>query len=195
MAKSKSKLGASIANGVVLAEHLNHLRFVHSDFAEPDIAASEDVGYPQLANPVRLDLTSQQLVRLYQIRRGGSIDSIHLYKRCRLNRRTTIGSRESQVGSDTNRDDHRILYHSIRGERNFGVVEFFATVTDSNSSDDWAYVAILTGEIRHRQEGVIAVQQEGRHTWIQTGQIDGLIGLIKEGEARFYMIVSEEIDM
>ena len=195
MARSKSKLGTSIANGVVIAEHLSHLRFVHPDFAEPETTVSEDIHYPRLANQVHQDLTSQQWVRLLQVRRGRPIDSMLLYKRCHLNYRTTIGSRLSQVANDTNREDCRILYHSIRGERNFGVVEFFATVTDGDSSDDWAYIATLTGEVRHRQEGVIAVQQEGRHTWIQTGQIHGLIGLIKEGEARFYMIISEESDM
>ncbi len=192
MARSKSKLNTSIANGVVLTEHLNHLRFVHSDFAEPDIVAPEDDSYPRLANRVRLEMTSQQLMRLHQVRGGRPVESIQLYKRCHLNSHTTIGSRESQVSSDTNRDDHRILYHSIQGVRSFGVVEFFATITDNGGSDDWAYVAILTGEVRHRQERVIAVQQEGRHTWIQVEQIDGLIGLIKEGQSRFYMIVSDE---
>ena len=49
--------------------------------------------------------------------------------------------------------------------------------------------------MRQRQEGIIAVQQEGRHIWIRTRQIDGLIGLIKEGMARFYMIVAEEFDL
>src|SRR5579871_4979987 len=176
MARSKSKLGTSIANGVVIAEHLSHLRFVHPDFAEPETTVSEDIHYPRLANQVHQDLTSQQWVRLLQVRRGRPIDSMLLYKRCHLNYRTTIGSRLSQVANDTNREDCRILYHSIRCERNFGVVEFFATVTDGDSSDDWAYIATLTGEVRHRQEGVIAVQQEGRHTWIQTGQIHGLIG-------------------
>jgi len=80
----------------------------------------------------------------------------------------------------------------MQGEQKFGVVEFFATVTGEDGSDDWAYVATLTGEVRHRQERVIAVQQEGQHTWIRVEQIHGLIGLIKEGEARFYMIVSDE---
>ena len=42
----------------------------------------------------------------------------------------------------------------------------------------------------HRQERVITVQQEIRHAWIQV-EIDGLIGLLKEGESRFYMIVSD----
>src|SRR5579871_1746895 len=194
MARSKSKLGMSIINGVILTEHLNHLRFVHPDFAELD-TAPEDVDYPQLANPVRLDLANQQFVRLLQIREGKPINSIRFYKRCHLNHRTSVGSRESQVGSDTNRDDHRILYHSIQGERAFGVVEFFATAINGNGSDDWAYIATLTGEVRQRQEGIIAVQQEGRHIWIQTRQIDGLIGLIKEGTARFYMIVAEEFDL
>jgi hypothetical protein len=43
----------------------------------------------------------------------------------------------------------------------------------------------------YRQERVIAVQQ-GQHTWIPVEQIRGLIGLIKEGEARFYMIIFDE---
>jgi hypothetical protein len=192
MAKSKSKLDASIANAVVLAEHLNHLQFVHSHFANPNTIVLEVLSYPRLANPVRLETTTQQLLRLHQVRRSKQIESLQPYKRCHLSRDTTIGSRKSQVSNETNRDDHRILYYSMQGEQKFGVVEFFATVTDEDSSDHWAYVATLTGEVRYRQERVVAVQQEGQHTWIRVEQIDGLIGLIKEGEAQFHMIISDQ---
>lgn len=193
LAKSKSKINASITNGLVFTEHLNNLRFVHPDFAETKIMASEDVGYPQLTNPLRSKTTSQQLILLHHARRGRPVESIQLYKRCHLNRHTTIGSRESQIKSDTNRDDHRILYHSIhmQGRQNFGVVEFFATVADREASDNWAYIATLTGESRHEQESVITVEKEGRHAWIRVDQIDGLIGLIKKG-ARSYMVVADE---
>lgn len=194
MARSKSKLDTSIANGVVLAEHLNHLQFVHAGFAKPNTTAPEGISYPQLANPVRLGTTPHQLMQLHRARIGRPTLSLPLqfYKRCHLTRHTTIGSRKSQVCSDTNRDDHRILYHSMQDEQKFGVVEFFATVTDEDGSNDWAYIAILTGEVRYRQERVVAVQQEGQHMWIRVEQIDGLIGLIKEGEARFHMIVSDQ---
>jgi len=77
-------------------------------------------------------------------------------------------------------------------KQQFGVVEFFATATDEDGSDDWAYIATLTGEVRHRREQIVAVQKEGPHSWIRVEQIDGLIGLIKEGDAQFYMIVSDE---
>ena len=193
MARSKSKLDMSIANGLILTEHLNHLQFVHSDFAafaSPDITAPEDISYPRLANAVRLETTSYQWMHLHQAR-GRPVKSLQFYKRCHLSRHTTIGSRKSQVCSDSNRDDHRIVYHSTQNEQQFGVVEFFATAADEDGSDDWAYIATLTGEVRHRQERIVGVQREGSHIWIPVGQIDGLIGLIKEGEAQFHMIVSD----
>jgi hypothetical protein len=192
MARSKSKLDASIANAVILVEHLNHLQFVHFDFANPNTIVLEELSYPRLANPVDLETTTQQLLRLHQVRRCKQIQSLQHYKRCHLSRDTTIGSRKSQVDSETNRDDHRILYYSMQEEQKFGVVEFFATVTDEDSSDHWAYVATLTGVVRHRQERVIATQQEGPHAWIRVEQIAGLIGLIKEGTAQFHMIVSDQ---
>jgi hypothetical protein len=80
----------------------------------------------------------------------------------------------------------------MQEEQKFGVVEFFATVTDEDGSDDWAYVATLTGEVRHRQERIVGVQKEGQHTWIRVGQIDGLIGLIKAGKGQLDMIVSDQ---
>jgi hypothetical protein len=192
MARSKSKLDMSIAKGVVLAEHLKHLPFVHSNFADPHITVPEDISYPRLANLVDLKITSHQLLRLLQVRQGRVIQSLQPYKHCHLSHHTTIGSRKSQVCSDTNRDDHRILYHSMQGEQKFGLVEFFVTVTGEESTDNWAYVATLTGVVRHTQERVVAVQQEGWHTWIQVEQMDGLIGLLKEGKSQFYMIVSDE---
>ena len=191
MARSKSKLDTSVANGVVVVEHLNHLRFVHFYFANLGIPEPEDISYPRLANPICLTITREQFISLVQARRSPRIESIQPYKRCHLNRHTTIGSRKSQVCSDTNRDDHRILYYGTQGQQKFGVVEYFATVTDPDGSDDWAYVATLTGEIRHPQERVVAVQQEGRHEWIQVTQIDGLVGLVTEGNARFHMIISD----
>ena len=194
MAKSKSKLDTSIANAVLLTEHLNHIQFVRSDFAGANLTLQDDLSYPWLANPFRLEMTIQQCASLHQARRKQA-QSLQPHKRCHLSRLTTIGSRKSQVCSDTNRDDHRIVYHSMQNDSNkqqFGVVEFFATATDEDGSDDWAYIATLTGEVRHRREQIVAVQKEGPHSWIRVEQIDGLIGLIKEGDAQFYMIVSDE---
>jgi hypothetical protein len=191
MARSKSKLDTSVANGVVMAEHLNHLPFAHSRFAKPGVMERQDISYPRLANPISFETTSQQFMSLVEVR-SSQIESLQPYKRCHLGRHTTIGSRKSQVNSDTNRDDHRILYYSMQGQQKFGVVEYFATVTGPDGSDDWAYVATLTGEVRYPQERVVAVEQEGRHEWIQVTQIDGLIGLVTEGEARFHMIISDK---
>jgi Transposase family tnp2 len=187
--RSKSRLNASIANKMVIMEHFNHLCFVHEDYAAPKRAVPDCASYPQLANKANIDLTHSQIMRL--LARSSEIDSVQPYKRCHLNQGTTIGSRLSQIRNDLNREDFRIVYRDQRGTRKFGAVEFFATVTNSDTSSFWAYIQTLTGEVVRKRERVIAVQHEGRHIWIQVEQIDGLIGLLQEGRGRFFMIISD----
>ena len=103
-----------------------------------------------------------------------------------------IGSRKSQSGGNINRENCRIAYRPTdNGHWKFGVVQYFAHTTDSNCCDDWALVKQLTGRTAHFPQRVIAFGMEGSQEWVPVEHIRGLIGLLREGDSHFFMVVSD----
>jgi hypothetical protein len=124
MARSKSQLNTSLANGLVITEYLNHLEISHLRPAPPRPS------YPILVNKYNSSLSQQQRHRLDQL--YGDIISVFFYKRCQISDDLTIGSTKSQRRGDITRSNSRICYSRAEDSQTaFGIIKFFITAVDA----------------------------------------------------------------
>ena len=110
-ARSKSQLNASLANVVIIAEHLNHVKFTRSmRLGAVTIKSSPTaISYPVLLDCFKPHLSMYQCTCLEMILKCHNL-VIEGYKRCQLHQDLLVGSTQSQRCSDINCRDYRICY-------------------------------------------------------------------------------------
>ena len=193
-ARSKSMINTSIANSLILTEHLNHLQFLHADFADGETSQPNEMQCTALRGILKSSPANEPTPyqrRTLQIARNAPFTTMDCYKQYQL-ATLVIGSRKSQSNGNINRENCRIAYRPTDNSPwKFGVVQYFAHTTDSNRCDDWALVKQLTGRTAHLSQRVIAFGMEGSQEWVPVEQIRGLIGLLHERDSRFFMVVSD----
>ena len=108
---SKSQLNASLANAVIIAEHLNHVKFTRSMKLGAVIIKSSPtaISYPVLLDCFKPHFSTYQCTCLEMILKCHNL-VIEGYKRCQLHQDLLVGSTQSQRRSDVNRRNYRICY-------------------------------------------------------------------------------------
>jgi hypothetical protein len=178
MARSKSQLSASLANGVIIDEHLHHIRFTREPEPQPQCS------YPMFLDLFVTVLTGYSRRRLFEYLGRDNI-GIEFYKRCQLHQELTVGSKHSQRRGDINRRNDRICYQRP-GEQGFifARVNNFVKVTHPRE----AYLALVHNYSSVDIDCIKRVASfggEGSYCWIEVTWIESLIGVIKEGNVKF----------
>ena len=108
---SKSQLNVSLTNTVIIAEHLNHVKFTRSmRLGAVTIKSSPTaISYPVLLDCFKPHLSTYQRTCLEMILKYHNL-VIEGYKRCQLCQDLLVGSTQSQHRSDINCRDYRICY-------------------------------------------------------------------------------------
>src|SRR5436190_15920221 len=90
-ARSKSQLNASLANAVIISEHLNHVRFVRNE-----LTAESNNSFPILLDQFTLTMRSYQRT-IIQTTLGIKLpEQVHAFKQCQLRQDLILGSMRSQ---------------------------------------------------------------------------------------------------
>src|SRR5436305_9355948 len=124
---SKSQLNASLANVVIIAEHLNHVKLTRSmRLGAVTIKSSlTAISYLVLLDCFKPHLSTYQRTCLEIILKCHNL-VIEGYKRCQLCQDLLVGSTQSQRRSDINRRDYRICYQELgKCQRDFDEVQYF----------------------------------------------------------------------
>ena len=178
MATSKSRLSESVANTVVIIEHLHHLQFTR--IIQPEASQR----YPQLLSIYKPEISRYQLQRLAELL-GYDIFTVKSYRRCLLRQGLVIGSLESQRRCDTNRRNDQICYQISRDyEPMFGVVHQFAEVVGPRPCY-LAWIRQYSGVQFDSAKRIINFSSYGGYFWIDVTYIKSLIGTIQEGNVAF----------
>ena len=171
-ARSKSQLNASLANAVVITEHLNHLQFTRAAISESLPVA---VSYPVLLNWFKPYLSTYQRSCLKAILKCYNF-VVKGYKKYQLRQDLLVGSMQSQRRSDVNRRDNRICYQEPgKRQRGFGEILYFARL---GQFGDWAWIRTLDGVKVDRIKEIVNFQRLGSHRWMPVEWIQSLIGII-----------------
>jgi hypothetical protein len=180
MARSKSQLSVSLANGVIISELLHHARFTRE--TEP---LRQDNSYPLLLDPFDAkELTPFSRQCLSDLAGGDNV-RVECYKRCQLNQKLAVGSAKSQRGDDINRRNNRICYRASGQERfMFALVLHFAKVSGTQERY-LAWVRLYDGIDIDRARGVASFDCEGSYCWIEVDWILSLFGVIRDGRVNF----------
>src|SRR5947207_10962095 len=110
-ARSKSQLNTSLANAVIIAEHLNHVKFTRSmRLGAVTIKSSPTaISYPVLLDCFKPHLSMYQRTCLEMILKCHNL-VIEGYKRCQLHQDLLVGSTQSQTRSYAICRDYSICY-------------------------------------------------------------------------------------
>ena len=174
MARSKSQLSASLANGVIIAEHLHHLRFVRETEPQPERS------YPIFLDLFVTGLTSYERRRLVEYLGSENID-VEFYKRCQVHQELTVGSVYSQRRGDINRRNNRICYQ-LPGQQGFMFATLLKFIKVVYSQERYlAWVRNYNGVDIDRIKRVASFAGEGSHCWIEVTWIKSLFGVIRDG--------------
>jgi Transposase family tnp2/Domain of unknown function (DUF4218) len=175
MARSKSQLSLSLANGVVTSELLHHTRFTQE--IEPPSAHS----YPIFLDSFGAEeLTAFSRRRLFDLA-GGNDFRTKCYKRCQLNQELTVGSVKSQRGGDITRRSNRVCYRAGgQGGFIFATVFHFAKVSGTQECC-LAWVRLFDGININCARRVASFTREGGYCWIEVSWIMSLFGVIQDG--------------
>ena len=170
MARSKSQLSTSLANGVITREHFNHIRFTRPD--RPDLECS----YLNLLDSFMPARRSAQSKRSLSEHLHGDPADLEIFKRCQINAELKVGSVYSQRHADINRYDHRICYcDPDQNQIAFAMVHNFARAVCQDQVHYLAYVQDYTGIDIDRIKRVASFSGEGRRRWIRIAWIESLL--------------------
>jgi Transposase family tnp2/Domain of unknown function (DUF4218) len=183
-ARSKSQLNTSVANGLVITEHLNHAQLSRLRPASPPAT------YPILMNKdnTDMDLTTQQRLRLVEA--CGEITEFCFYKRGKIREDLTIGSSKSQRRGDITRSNARICYaRPGHPQIEFGTVQYFIEVVNSfREVRRLAWIQKFQGINIDDAKRICSYGSESGHCWIEARWILSLIGLIQHGRGRKFIV-------
>ena len=188
-ARSKSQMHASVSNGVLVAEHLNHLTFILSP-DEPN--SRDDMPLPRLSGSFTASLTVIQRARIeYAVDHW--LGEPPFFKHCHLQSDLTIGSKMSQRRDDINRASHRICYREpgVR-EWQFGEVEFFI---DATGPGRWAYIKSFTNVNINSGRRIATYNGTGVAKWIRIEWIRSLIGVLHKDSTGNISCIITDIDI
>ena len=175
-ASSKSQLSTSLANAVIIAEHLNHVGFVVTK------KSSQEETLPRLLENFKPQMSHFQF-RLLQATLDLSTFNMEGFKRCQLRRDLIIGSVQSQRHTDINRCNYRICYRQPDSHQfEFGEVQYFVRLSQFG---DWAWIRCLQGVDIDRLKGVASFLGVGNFRWIRVDWILSLIGVLREAGVNF----------
>jgi Domain of unknown function (DUF4218) len=182
-AKSKSQLSTSLANALVLIEHLNHVQFTTARHSQ-ETAASTLV-YPDLQGRYKARLASYQNSRLAHI--CSDVEAVEFYKRCQIRDDLTIGSTASQSSAAITRCNCRVCYaRPENNEMSFGTIHFFIRVLSVDGQvRELAWISQLEGVDIDREKRIASFGKEGGRTWVDVRSIRSLIGILKHENVNF----------
>jgi hypothetical protein len=174
LARSKSQLNTSIANGVIITEHLHHIRFTQK--TEPQSKRL----YPILLDPLMIT-PHNNLRRSLSAFLQGNPTTFEFYRRCQIDEELTAGSIYSQRCTDINRRDNRICFQ-VPGQNSFS----FATVhmfvkAVCHQEYRLAWIRNYNGIDIDRVKRIASFAGEGRRCWIDVAWIKSLFGILKDG--------------
>jgi hypothetical protein len=173
-ARSKSQLSASAANALVIAEQLNHIRFIR---LKPVVSP---IQYPILHGRYEACLAPYQRNQLNHT--YGEISNIAFFKRCQLCDSLIIGSIQSQRRGDITRCNYRICYSRPDSDQmEFGIVHYFVRANQGQQVWQLAWVRQLEDVDIDCAKRIASYGREGSHFWIDIAWINSLIGIVREG--------------
>ena len=188
-ARSKSRLGTSLANAIVLTERLNHAMFI----GYSDDTAAQSLAYPALKGGYTARLAPYQRTRLERICGDVDLQDVRFYKRCRLRDDLTVGSAASKGRADISRSDSRICYTGENNEMRFGAVHFFIQVVSTYEQvQQLAWISQLEDIDIDREKRVATFGREGSRTWVGVASIISLIGILKHENVN---IIVTDVDL
>jgi Transposase family tnp2/Domain of unknown function (DUF4218) len=174
MARSKSQLNVSLANGVIVAEHLHHIQF----FRDINMGPQAECSYPALLDPFQTDLTNYSKRLLTAYIPGNN--SIEFYKRCQLNRDLIVGSQHSQRRDDINRQNNRVCYQ-FPNQQSFMFATVLKFVQVIRQQRCLAWVRNYDGVDIDHVKRVASFAREGSYCWIEAAWIKSVFGIMREG--------------
>ena len=143
-ARSKSEIDKSIANGLLRDEQISHLWLLGIDPTRLHPDAKDPTVYPQLGGRIRYPYENVQLTNDHRIKLAKYLEmwpqgrvlerDIRYFKRCKVSKKLTFGSKTSQIRSNNNRNDYYVAYIAkadeggIREKVHFGSVHSFVEV-------------------------------------------------------------------
>lgn len=184
-ARSKSQLSTSLANMLVLTEHLNHVRFTRHGQMTAEI---RHLVYPALQGRYNATLAPYQRRRLVSICGDGEEYIIKFYKKCQLRDDLTVGSIASQSQADITRSNFRVCYSGPEdNEVKFGIIYYFLQVISTDRPvRQLAWISQFEGVDIDREKRIASFGiEKGRRSWVNVEYIHSLIGIIKDGGVNF----------
>jgi hypothetical protein len=173
MARSKSQLSVSLANGVIIAEHLNHIQLTR-EMLQPKRS------YPIFINLFVTALTGYSRRRLFEYLGDDNID-VEFYKRCQVHQDLTVGSEQSQRRGDINRQNNRICYQ-LPGQQGFAFATLLKFIKVIYPEERYlAWVRNYNGIDIDHVKRVASFAGDGSYCWIEATWIKSLFGVIRDG--------------
>lgn len=184
-ARSKSQMNVSLANSVIISEHLNHVGFVIPEAADATDSIQQ---YPQLLGPVKMGLTRYQKSALESVLGRINLEVV-CFNRCQLGKTLSLGSTYSQRRGDINRNDYRVYYLLPgRHEPMFGEVQFYANVTEHGR---WAWMRKLNDINVDAGRGVVSYSRTGSLHSVRVEYIKSLVGIIRTADVNLVVTDSD----
>ena len=176
-ARSKSQMSVSLANEVLNAENIYHIRFTQGMEIQ-----TRHSSFPMLLG-LRTTALTNYSQRLLFDHLGTEDANFKLYSRCQMNDELIIGSKHSQRRGDINRQSNRICYRlpgHTRQRFAFATVDVFAAV-DYPQERYLAWVRGYDDVKIDRVKRVASFAREGNYHWIEVAWVESLCGVLRDG--------------
>ena len=175
LARSKSQMNTSLANGVINQELFNHVPFIQT--GEPELAAPP--AFPILLDLFRAEVTTHMRRSLSEYLHSDSTFGMTFYKRCQVSEKLIIGSKHSQRRGDINRQSNRVCYQPPGG-RGFMFATIVAFIEVLRPQRCLAWVRKYDGIDIDRTKRVASFAREGGLCWIEVTWIRSLFGILRD---------------
>jgi len=175
LARSKSQMNTSLANGVINQELFHHVPFTRT--SEPELAAPP--AFPILLDLFRAEVTPHMRRSLSEYLRSDSTFGMTFYKRCQVSEKLIIGSKHSQRRGDINRQSNRVCYQPPGG-RGFMFATIVAFIEVLRPQRCLAWVRKYDRIDIDRTKRVASFAREGGLCWIEVTWIRSLFGILRD---------------
>ncbi|KAH7042240.1 hypothetical protein B0J12DRAFT_210948 [Macrophomina phaseolina] len=181
MGRSSVKKTVSLANAVLLREHLNALPFTSCGTF---LLEEREVRPPQALMSVFYialdDITDQQasLMRNLHAQLTQQLDEgvLRAYRRCQLPT-FQIGSRRSQRAIEDNRNDARVCYTAGTATRHYGEVHYFVGLPTTPGAQ-WAFISRFDVIIDSARGNIRYIGAQERYAYIPVEAIVAPVGFV-----------------